>query len=223
MSESVHTSANSTMPRVSCVCPTTPARSKWLPKAIDCVLSQTWDHSELVIVADGSWTANPAALAALGSRILIVHECDEGMSIGAKRNIGNLAASGEIIIHWDDDDFSYPSRIADQVDRLLATGKAVTGYHSMRFTDGEKWWKYKGTPEFAFDTSLCYRKSFWERHPFDDINDGLEAGFRAAAIREKTFVSVDGSEMMHATIHPGNTGPRVMNPGNTTWEELAHA
>jgi glycosyltransferase involved in cell wall biosynthesis len=51
-------------------------------------------------------------------------------SIGAKRNLGCEAARGEIIAHWDDDDYSAPGRLEDQVRRILTSGKAVTGYNS---------------------------------------------------------------------------------------------
>lgn len=163
--------------------------------AIACFEAQTYERKRMIVVTD------LAELPHLGS-------------IGDKRNAACLQATdAEFICHFDDDDFSAPGRIADQVNRLLESGKAVTGYHSMKFTDGDKWWKNTNRPNWAFDASLCYRRSFWEAHRFDSINDGLEASFRAAAIREKQFLSVDAGDMMYATIHPGNTSRRDIGAG----------
>lgn len=210
--------------KVTCIMPTMPSRREWLPKAIECFRLQTYADRELVIVADeapdfmdfvGSVLASAAGVDA------VIAVSAARASVGAKRNIGCHHATGEMIAHFDDDDYSFPGRLADQVPRLIETGKSVTGYHSIRFTDGSRWWQYHGHPvNWAFDTSLCYRKSFWARHPFDEINDGLEASFRAAAIREGEFVTVAGNEQLYATIHPGNTGPRVMTPGSASWEEI---
>jgi glycosyltransferase involved in cell wall biosynthesis len=199
-----------TNPTVTCLC-LTRNRRDWLPKAIASFLAQTYEPRTLLIVGDGEPVDD---LIPADPRIEFL-QAREGMSIGEKRNIGAAHAAGEIICHTDDDDYSAPGRIADQVARLAETGKSVTGYHSIRFTDGTAWWKYNGTPDWAFDTSLCYRKEFWAAHPFDEINDGLEARFRTAAIREKRFVSADGSDLMYANTHAGNTSRRVIGEGWT--------
>lgn len=191
-------------------------RDAWLPQAISCFLAQDWAEKELVIVAE---YPKPEGLPD-SVRWIEVLPVPGMLSIGYRRNVAVSNARGAVIIHFDDDDQSYPGRITDQVSRLESTGKSVTGYHSLKFHDGEKWFQYRNDSNWAFDTSLCYRKSFWQKYPFAPINDGLEAGFRDAAIREGQFISVDGSEMMHATIHAGNTGPRIMTPGNLNWTEL---
>jgi glycosyltransferase involved in cell wall biosynthesis len=198
-------------PFITVICPTTPSRGEWLPRAIDCFLSQDYEGgAELIIVADSdpetvSLHCEPCHPMRDGSKMSVI-AC--AGSIGAKRNAGCAAANGELILHLDDDDHSSSGRLSDQARCLLDTGKSVTGYHSMRFTDGSRWWKNSNPPRWAFDTSLCYKKAFWQAHRFDEINDGLEANFRAAAIREKQFISVDAGEMMYATIHPGNTSKR---------------
>jgi glycosyltransferase involved in cell wall biosynthesis len=213
------------LPFVTVICPTMPSRKEWLPKAIDCFLSQDYEGiAELIIVADPDPEAHAAEIMLScepchpmrdGSKRSVII-CTG--SIGAKRNAGCEAAAGEIIVHLDDDDHSGPGRLTDQVKRLIETGKSVTGYHSMRFTDGSGWWKISNPAYWAFDASLCYTKAFWEAHRFDEINDGLEASFRAAAIREKQFISVDAGEMMHCSIHPDNTSKRDIGTG---WMEIA--
>ena len=62
--------------------------------------------------------------------------------------------------------------IADQIDRLLGSCNAFTGFHSMRFTDGVRWWKYEGNRSYALGTSLCYRRDWWNAHRFPAIHVG---------------------------------------------------
>jgi glycosyltransferase involved in cell wall biosynthesis len=214
-------------PLVTCICPTMPSRREWLPKAIACFKAQTYPEKELLILADGfdGITAWAAEIQTPDCRMITI-SVPPGMSIGAKRNLGAELAKGEFIANLDDDDHSHPHRLADQVSRLQMSGKSVTGYHSIKFHEPStgRWWQYRGHPlNWAFDASLCYLKSFWQRHPFAPINDGLEASFRSAAIRERQFVTVDGSDQMYATIHPDNTGRRVITPGSPSWEELPFA
>lgn len=113
-----------------------------------------------------------------------------------------------MVCHWDDDDWSDPGRLADQIDRLGSYD--VSGYHSMRFSDGEAWWKYEGTKGYALGTSLCYRRSWWQAHPFAAKNIGEDNDFVSVASSAGRLISVDAGKMMYATIHPGNTSPRMM-------------
>ena len=130
--------------------------------------------------------------------------------VGAKRNYGCEHAAGEIIAHWDDDDYSAPGRLADQVERLLESGKAVTGFHSMRFTDGVRWWKYEGTRNYALGTSLCYWRDWWSAHRFPVVQVGEDNQFVAAAHSAGELVTADAGELMYATNHAGNTSPRKL-------------
>ena len=130
--------------------------------------------------------------------------------VGAKRNYGCERAAGEIIAHWDDDDYSAPARLADQVQRLLESGKAVTGFHSMRFTDGVRWWKYEGTRNYALGTSLCYRRDWWSAHRFPVVQVGEDNQFVATAHSAGELVTADAGDLMYATNHSGNTSPRKL-------------
>lgn len=136
--------------------------------------------------------------------------------IGAKRNFGCEQAGGSIIVHWDDDDYSSPGRIADQVMRLEGSGQPVTGYRTMRFTNGTESWLYRGGPLFALGTSLCYRKSWWTKHPFPGLHVGEDNHFVAEAAEHGAISTAEAGELMYATIHPGNTSPRNLNASNWT-------
>jgi glycosyltransferase involved in cell wall biosynthesis len=194
------------MPFVTCLC-LTRNRPEWLQGAIRCFQRQTYPNRELLILADGRDVGH--LVPAHDPRVRLIH-LDGWPEIGAKRNYGCERAAGEIIAHWDDDDYSAPGRLADQMERLLESRKAVTGFHSMRFTDGTRWWKYEGTRNYALGTSLCYRRAWWSTHRFPSVQIGEDNQFVAAAHAAGQLVTADAGELMYATNHTGNTSPRKL-------------
>jgi glycosyltransferase involved in cell wall biosynthesis len=182
----------SSEPLVSCIMPTMAGREVFRQQALECYESQTWSHKDLVVV-------------------------DSPGTVGAKRNIAVAMSRGEILCHWDDDDWSAPGRIEDQVRRLLGSKVEITGYHSMIFENEEgKRWKYNGQPHYALGTSLCYWKSYWRRRPFRQINTGEDNAF----IQGTQVLSVDAGDLMVARIHGGNTSPKNVYKSTTQWMPL---
>lgn len=189
-------------------------RRQWLPKAITCYQKQTYPNRELLILADGESVRD---LIPIDDSIRLL-ELSGSAEIGDKRNLGCERARGPIICHWDDDDYSAPGRIDDHVGRLLESNLSVTGYNSMRFTDGVRWWLYTGAPHYALGTSLCYRREWWRSHPFPSLHVGEDSGFTGAANAAGQLVSVDAGELMWASIHGGNTSPRQLT--GSAWKLL---
>ena len=101
----------------------------------------------------------------------------------------------------------------DQVARLNESGKQVTGYCKMLFTDGQRWWKYWGIESFAFGTSLCYRRQCALDHPFPPKQISEDNDFVSVAADARQIISVDAGELMYATVHEGNTSKRVTSGG----------
>lgn len=149
--------------------------------------------------------------------IRLIHLAERPFSIGEKRNFGVSQSTGQVICHWDDDDWSSPDRLQKQIDGLLSSGRQVAGFHSMRFTDGQKWWAYKGVGTYSLGTSLCYWRSWWEKYPFPAKNIGEDNEFVQTAARAGQLYSEDAGDLMHATIWPGNTSPRNFG---SNWKEL---
>ncbi len=146
-------------------------------------------------------------------RIRLIHLAGR-LEIGDKRNFGCERATGEIIALFDDDDHSAPGRLADQVARLQDTGKPVTGYRTMKFTDGSKWWMYRGAPDYAVGTSLCFRRDWWESNRFPSKQIQEDVDFVNHAIARRSITSVECPDLMYATIHPGNTSERSVKGHN---------
>jgi glycosyltransferase involved in cell wall biosynthesis len=207
---------------VTCLC-LTRNRRQWLPKAIRYYQSQTYQNRELLILADGEDVSDLVGrndgTSLPGREIRYVH-IENGRTIGEKRNYGIRLARGGIIAHWDDDDYSAPGRLTDQLDRLSQTGKPVTGYSSMLFTDGRDWWRCKrlGGNPIGLGTSLCYRKNWWAAHPFPAKQVGEDEDFMNAANGARQFAPEDAGVMMVASIHPGNTSPRTLS--GTMWKRV---
>ena len=199
---------------VSCLMPTR-GRPDFAVDAVSCFRCQTWLEKELVIIDDAD---NPSFPVPPEYPNIRYERLAKRLPLGAKRNICCSRAAGEILCHWDDDDWSAPERLADQIARL-GTGQ-ITGYHSMRFTDGSRWWHYSGAEDYALGTSLMYRRSYWEQNPFkSDCSVGEDGHFIAPARKFGTIISADAGGMMFATIHHGNSSPRNL-AATAQWREI---
>lgn len=190
---------------VTCFCATRNRRG-WLPHAIKDFQRQTYEDRRMLIVADGEDIRD---LVPNDDRISLVSltESERPRFLGEKFNLCCRLAQTEILAKWDDDDYGAPERLADQMQRLRESGKQLTGYRDMLFTDGRGWWKYFGTPNFCMGNSLLFRREWWEKHPFrSNQHVGSDVMFQAEAGNHA--VSVDAGELMVASIHPNNTSPR---------------
>ncbi len=193
---------------VSAIMPTR-ARPAYALEAVQCFLLQTWPDTELIIIDDPdapSFTEPLIASLALRGNIHY-HRTKQRLTIGAKRNLACSRAGEGVITHWDDDDYSAPERMEDQVTRMVEKQVPLTGYHSMRFTQvstGE-WWKYTGRKHYALGTSLMYEKEFWRSHPFPDLNVGED---NAVVNKAGKIATADAGLMMFARNHGGNTDSR---------------
>lgn len=188
--------------KVSFVMPTY-NRPKYAQMAIRCFLQQTYWNVELVIVNDGE----PIQLPDTGSRIIYTHLKDK-TTTGTKRNIGAEIATGDIIANLDDDDWSSAHRLEDQVQRLISSNKAVTGYNASILYDEktDSFYKIKGGPPyFASGTSQCYWKEWWQKFPYPDVSFGEDSVFsRIARLADELAISEPG-KMMVVRRHDNNT------------------
>jgi len=71
--------------------------------------------------------------------------------------------------HFDHDDWSCPTRLAEQVAFLQSSGASIVGYRDMPFYDVRTQrvtFYQQPKPNYALGTSLMYWRSAWEQHPF---------------------------------------------------------
>jgi len=81
-------------------------RCQQLKEAIDSVLAQDFEDSELIVVDDGSTDKTPDLLADYDEKLTAIRRNNGGVS--AARNTGIAAASGELIAFLDSDDLWLP-------------------------------------------------------------------------------------------------------------------
>lgn len=200
---------------VSCIMPTH-NRREFIPLALTCYLGQDWPHRELVVIDDGTDRVEDLFHDIEGARYLYRTQNDlpahrPKTPIGTKRNWACEEARGEVIVHWDDDDWSAPGRITDQVNRLLASGKSVTGYNKLLFwhVGRREASRYiNDSAVYACGSSLCYRRDWWEKNRFAETSNGEDNDFVYKARDARQIVSVPGGHMLVARTHSANSCPR---------------
>lgn len=192
-------------------------RPEFVAEAIWYFGQQTYQNRELLILDNGK------VFAVVPESASIRHCRTRPASIGTLRNLACVAARGEIMCHWDDDDLYHQDRIARQVETMRTTGKQVVGFNRMRFVridNPKELWEYPGAEDMAIGVSLCYTKAFWERHRFDEqVKVNEERAFFMAAAREKQLHVSDAGNLIVATIHPGNSSPRQLE--HPKWRKVA--
>ena len=119
----------------------------FLREAIDSVLSQTYDHWELILVDDGSSdcsvsVAQEFAAAYPGKIKYFSHPNKVNRGMAASRNLGTAHASGEFIAHLDADDFYPPDKIRQQMDVLEANPEVAMVFGKMLL-----WHSWSGGPD----------------------------------------------------------------------------
>jgi glycosyltransferase involved in cell wall biosynthesis len=203
------------LPLVSCIMPTH-KRRHFVPQAIRYFLRQNYPNKELVILDDGSESV--ADLVPADPQVRYIR-LSGSRTLGAKRNACVEASQGDLIMHWDDDDWMASHRIAYQVEALLQAGAEVCGLRCMLFYELEtdRGWLYTyptNQRPWLAGGSLLYTRYFWRRSPFPNIQIGSDTRFmwsqrlhRSVALPDYTFYV--------AMIHPSNTSPK--HTGTHNW------
>jgi hypothetical protein len=190
---------------VSCILPTY-NRRRFVPQAIRCFLAQDYGERELIIVDDG--TDAIGDLLPPDNRIRYFRQ-DPRQPVGRKRNAACQHARGDIIVHWDDDDWSAPWRVRYQVEQLRGANADVTGLDHIFFyaPADNRAWEYSYPPgqrPWVYGASLCYTRAFWNDHPFPEISVGEDNRFVWNAARARVHRASD-ARFLVALVHDGNT------------------
>lgn len=130
------------------------------------------------------------------------------------------AEESEIIVHWDVDDWSAPTRIARQVELLVSTGAQVIGQRSMLFYDERTFeaWRFTGDQSANLGTSLCYRREWALANPFPDVNAGEDLAFIKRAISQGVYQCVEDEGLIVARSHYLNTCARQYGSDCGSWQ-----
>jgi len=207
--------AQSQQPLISCIMPTA-GRRRFVPQAIGYFLRQDYPNKELVIVDDGA--DNLADLLPDDPRVRYVR-LDRALPLGAKRNEAVRLSRGDLIAHWDDDDWIAPWRLSYQVEHLLRSGADICGLDRLLFYDpaAQRAWQYtypRDGRAWVAGGTLCYTRACWQASPFPAITKGEDTRFVWSG-RAKKILALDDHTFYVALIHPGNTSPK--RTGEPRW------
>lgn len=171
----------------SCIMPTRD-RADFVLHALDLLERQDHRHWELIIVDDGRDRLQDRLPCS--ERVRYVR-APAGESIGAKRNRACALARGEVIVHWDDDDWYAPARLRSQIEPLLSGQADITALRAGMILDLERWTYWRASAElhrrmFVHDVhggTLAYRRTVWNATRFPDTSLAEDAGFLHTAVR----------------------------------------
>ena len=199
--------ASRAMPMVSCIMPTADRRA-FVPQAIRNFLAQDHGPRELIVLDDGRDSV--AELIAPHEHIRYVR-LDRKSSIGTKRNIACELARGELVAHWDDDDWMAPGWLSSQVRVLQAQQADLCGLDKVYFYEPltRRAWQYvyDGRTPWVCGGTLCYRRDFWRSAPFADIDVGEDNAFVWSPQPKRIAVNPD-RHLYVARVHAHNTSPK---------------
>ena len=215
------------MPRVSIITPTM-KRQNLLPALWECVRTQSFQDIEWLI-HDGSPQPAPAIN---DSRVRYMH-VPQPMTIGAKRNDLCRAAHGEIIVHFDDDDFYAPHYIQNMLsfmtDQNADFVKLFGFFLYHRAHNVLAYWDLESdfplhfllapneqprpvpnnghmSGKLGYGFSYVFRLAVWEATQFPDRNHGEDQPFAEAAVANfQSAGKQDTDRTCLHIIHTNNT------------------
>jgi hypothetical protein len=144
-------------------------------------------------------------------------------TMGTKHNLACEQARGEIIAHWDDDDWFADWRLSYQVTELAKHPEmTLTGLSSLYFyrTSDQRAWEYiyPGRQRlWVCGSTFCYRKQFCLKHRFSDLNEGVDTVF-VWGLKGAAVVSLENNRWLVGIVHSSNTSPK--RPSDPAWRPL---
>jgi glycosyltransferase involved in cell wall biosynthesis len=193
---------------ITCIMPTRNRRA-FVPQAIGYFLRQDYEAKELIILDDGD---DPVAdLIPDHPRVRYVR-LEQRLALGAKRNRCVELARGDLILHWDDDDWHAPQRISLQYAALREANAEICGLRQMLFFEpaARAAWLYSYPPHarpWLAGGSLLYTRALWRRAPFPNVHAGEDTRFVWEHDIAHAAILHDYSWYV-ARIHPANTSPK---------------
>jgi glycosyltransferase involved in cell wall biosynthesis len=193
------------MPLVSCIMPTC-NRPAFAARAFLYFVEQDYPRKELIIFDDTP--GGPSLQFVQSGQVKVLYR--EGRhSLGEKRNAAVEFGGGDVIVHWDDDDWMHRRRISLQIDALLDSNCDVSGLDRMLFYDlrTRRTWLYSYPSDgkrWLAGGSLCYWRRIWEDRKFKPMTRGEDTHF-VWTPPELRLHALANIQFYVALIHSGNT------------------
>jgi glycosyltransferase involved in cell wall biosynthesis len=197
---------NPDWPTVSIITPTKD-RLAYLGLLLRCIQAQDYPSRllEWVVVDDGVAEAG-LCRAFPGARHVRLDPSEGPCPLGRKRNLGHRAATGQILVCMDDDDYQPPHRVSRAVQALLAAPWAMaagSSQYPLCFAEGI--WMLGPCGLFhATAGTLAFRRELLE---VSSCPDGARCAEEAAFLHDFTIpmVQIPPGDTILAMAHTGNT------------------
>lgn len=143
-------------------------------------LDQNYPYKELIIIDDGHTCLKDKIQT--HQNIQYFH-LDSPASSASKRNFGIEQSQGEIIMHWEDQDWYAPDWVRRQSNALMFSQIHICGLTIQSTEKSEEsyqqrlYGKSKTHIYSMVSSTLCYLRSFWDKHPIKDILNMEDADF----------------------------------------------
>jgi O-antigen biosynthesis protein len=197
-------------PLVTCIMPTCDRRA-FIPLALENFRRQDYPRKELVVVDDGGDAVGDLTLGQPDVRYI---RLAMRTSIGGKRNLACRQPRGQIIAHWDDDDWYAPDRLRYQVAPIMAGEADLTGLVSdyvLELPGGDFWTTLPHLHRRMFvgdvhGGTLVYRSSLLEsgiRYPETNLAEDA-ALIRQAASRRQRLLRLSNPGVFVYVRHGSN-------------------
>lgn len=117
--------------------------AQFLREAIDSALGQTYPHTEVIVVDDGSTDGSREIIASYGDRIVPLFKENGGHA--SATNVGFAASKGDLICLLDSDDLFFPKKVALVLEAWKNSPSSCVVYHQLQTVDARRE-KYLGKP-----------------------------------------------------------------------------
>jgi glycosyltransferase involved in cell wall biosynthesis len=212
------TAGDRAWPLASCIMPTF-NRRKYIPQALQSFQQQDYPERELIIVDDGSDPVEDLIPPAANIRYL---RLPRRASIGAKRNLACQHAQGEIIAHWDDDDWYASDRLRYQAAPIIQGQADLTGLENafvLQLPQAEFWGIDPHLHQRLFvgnvhGGTLVYRKELWSKGlRYPEVNLAEDASFIFRATRMGKRLTKLSNPGVFVYVRHGGNAWREFAPG----------
>lgn len=197
-------------PFVSVLTPTY-NRKQFIPALVECYKAQTYpkDRMEWIVLDDGTEKVEELFKKLTKDLPNIRYiSMENKLNIGAKRNILNKEAKGDICVCMDDDDYYCPERVSHAVYKLMSSPLVELAGSSkvyMYYTDTTEIYELGPYgPSHCTNGTMVYKKSYGKTHTYDETvlfaeEKSFLDGYKHA------MVQLDPMKVMLVMSHSNNT------------------
>ncbi|HXL62038.1 MAG TPA: glycosyltransferase family 2 protein [Mycobacterium sp.] len=216
-------------PLVTAIMPTRD-RPEFALQAVRYFCDQDYPNKEMVVLEDG--TPSLAGRLPDDPRIRYIATGAALRSIGAMRNEACRLARGEIVAHWDDDDWYGPQRLTRQVAAIRSGEADLTALRDSLMLDLATWRFWRCQPDLhrrifyigdVHGATMVYRRRLWQEANFPDQSLAEDAIFLDQALRGGARLQAIDAEGLFIYVRHGANAWEMecgLYGGTAGWETV---